>query len=467
MRFMATDVAHAVGGELRGKNAHLSGASFDSRTLVMGQLFVPIVAERDGHDFITDALSRGAGAYLTSRSGAGGGGDAQGGGDSRNGGPRGTAIVVSDTLEALRKLGRWARESLSDRVQHRVVGITGSVGKTTTKDLAAAAIGSALKVAASSRSFNNDQGVPITLLNAPDDCEALVLEMGMRGHGEITRLTEVGLPHIGIVTAVAEAHSALLDNLDGIARAKGELVEALPSSGIAILNADDERVLAMQSRTSAQIITFGEAPSATVRITSVDLDQRAHATVHLATPWGNVSFALPIAGRHSASNAAAAIAAAGACEVDVHGAAAAITAAPMSPNRMSVRTTSRGVVLIDDCYNANPKSMAAAFDTLASIPAKRRFAFVGTMAELKDPEIAHRAIASLARRMEITLIAVDTNLYGESAGSGDSALGPESAGACLTLQAAIERVADFGDGDAVLVKGSRVAGLERLVQAFG
>ena len=468
MRFMATDVAHAVSGELRGKNAHLSGASFDSRTLVMGQLFVPIVAERNGHDFIADALGRGAGAYLASRDHIG---DTDGSSGLRDGSRssdlRGTAIVVPDTLEALRKLGRWARESLSDRVQHRVVGITGSVGKTTTKDLAAAAIGSALKVAASSRSFNNDQGVPITLLNAPDDCEALVLEMGMRGHGEITRLTEVGLPYIGIVTAVAEAHSALLDNLDGIARAKGELVEALPSSGVAILNADDERVLAMQSRTSAQIITFGEAPSATVRITGVDLDERAHATVHLATPWGNVSFALPIAGRHSASNAAAAIAAAGACGVDVQGAAAAITAAPMSPNRMSVRTTSRGVVLIDDCYNANPKSMAAAFDTLASIPAKRRFAFVGTMAELKDPVIAHRAIASLARRMEITLIAVDTNLYGESAGSGDSALGPDAAGASLTLQAAIERVVDFGDGDAVLVKGSRVAGLERLVQAFG
>ncbi|MFZ8966759.1 MAG: UDP-N-acetylmuramoyl-tripeptide--D-alanyl-D-alanine ligase [Ilumatobacteraceae bacterium] len=452
---MASDVAHAVSGELRGKNAHLSGATFDSRTLVMGQLFVPIVAERDGHDFIPDALARGAGAYLTSRGGAG------------VGKMPGTAIVVPNTLEALRTLGRWARESLSDCVEHRVVGITGSVGKTTTKDLAAAAIGSALKVSASSRSFNNDQGVPITLLNAPDDCQALVLEMGMRGHGEITRLAEVGLPHISIVTAVAEAHSALLDNLDGIARAKGELIEALPSSGVAILNADDERVMAMQSRTTAPIITFGEAPTATVRITKVELDHRAHATVQLATPWGEVSFALPIAGRHSASNAAAAIAAACACGVDVHAAAAAIASAPMSPNRMRVHTTSRGVVLIDDCYNANPKSMVAAFDTLAAIPAKRRFALVGTMAELKDPEIAHRAVAALARRMDIHLIAVDTNFYGESAGSGDPALGPESAGSSLTLQAAIDHIDMFGEGDAVLVKGSRVAGLERLVHAFG
>ena len=177
MRFMATDVAHATGGRLSGKNAHLSGATFDSRTLVMGQLFVPIVAQRDGHDFIQDALDRGAGAYLTSREP-----------------DLGTAIVVPDTVEALRKLGRWARENLQQRVQHRVVGITGSVGKTTTKDFAAAAIGSALRVAASSRSFNNDQGVPITLLNAPDDTEALVLEMGMRGHGEITR--QIGRAHV-------------------------------------------------------------------------------------------------------------------------------------------------------------------------------------------------------------------------------------------------------------------------------
>jgi UDP-N-acetylmuramoyl-tripeptide--D-alanyl-D-alanine ligase len=308
-----------------------------------------------------------------------------------------------------------------------------------------------LKVAASSRSFNNDQGVPITLLNAADDTEALVLEMGMRGHGQITRLTEVGLPRIGIVTAVAEAHSALLDDLDGIARAKGELVAALPSDGVAILNADDERVLAMQARTSARVVTFGESAQATVRITRVDLDDRAHATVHLAAPWGDVSFALPIAGRHSAHNAAAAIAAAGECGVDVEKAAAAITSAPMSPNRMNLHTTSRGVTLIDDAYNANPKSMAAAFDTLAAVPARRRVAFVGVMAELKNPEISHRAIAALARRHNIELVSVDTNLYGEES---------------ITLQAAILRVSEFGDGDAVLVKGSRVAGLERLVAAF-
>jgi len=366
--------------------------------------------------------------------------------------PEGAELVVPDTTEALRALGRWARLALGAQVGNRVVGITGSVGKTTTKDLAAAAIGSALRVAASSRSFNNDQGVPITLLNAPDDCEALILEMGMRGHGEITRLTEVGLPTIGVVTAIAEAHTALLDNLDGIAQAKGELIEALPSDGIAILNADDERVLAMQSRTSARVITFGEAPSATVRITQVDLDARAHATVHLATPWGDVTFRLPIAGRHSASNAAAAIAAAGACGVDVQGAARAIAAAPMSPNRMNVRTTTGGVVLIDDCYNANPKSMAAALNTLAAIPARRRTAFVGVMAELKDPDIAHRLIASLARRLEINLVAVDTNLYGDDS---------------ISLQSALLQAGEFGEGDAVLVKGSRVAGLERLVHAFG
>ena len=138
------------------------------------------------------------------------------------------------------------------------------------------------------------------------------------------------------------------------------------------LNADDDRVLAMQSRASSRVVTFGESKTATVRITSVDLDNRAHATVHLATPWGNVSFQLPIAGRHSAHNAAAAIAAAGECGVDIQQAAAAITGAPMSPNRMSVRTTSRGVTLIDDAYNANPKSMAAAFETLAALPATRR-----------------------------------------------------------------------------------------------
>jgi UDP-N-acetylmuramoyl-tripeptide--D-alanyl-D-alanine ligase len=164
-----------------------------------------------------------------------------------------------------------------------------------------------------------------------------------------------------------------------------------------------------------------------------------------------VSFALPIAGRHSAHNAAAAIAAAGECGVDVEKAAAAITSAPMSPNRMNLHTTSRGVTLIDDAYNANPKSMAAAFDTLAAVPARRRVAFVGVMAELKNPEISHRAIAALARRHNIELVSVDTNLYGEES---------------ITLQAAILRVSEFGDGDAVLVKGSRVAGLERLVAAF-
>ena len=190
MRLMAADVAKATNGVLVGQNAHLSGVSFDSRSIRPGQLFVPVIADRDGHEFIADALKAGAGAYLTCRE------------------PQGrTAVVVNDTLQALWQLGSWGRTKLDAQVVGRVVGVTGSVGKTSTKDFIAAAVGNQLRVCASDKSFNNDQGLPITVLNASDDVQALVLEMGMRGFGEISRLCAIARPHIGVVTAVAEAHT--------------------------------------------------------------------------------------------------------------------------------------------------------------------------------------------------------------------------------------------------------------------
>lgn len=432
MRFMAADVATATGGRLVGQNAHLSGVSFDSRTLVAGQLFVPIVAARDGHEFIVDAIARGAGAYLTTR-------EPQG---------RRSAVVVTDTLSALLKLGRWGRDQLDDRLGRRVVGITGSVGKTSTKDMVAAALAVKFRVAASERSYNNDQGLPVTILNADDQVEALVLEMGMRGFGEIARLAEIGRPSIGVVTAVGHAHTERVGGLEGVAKAKGELVEALPTSGFAVLNADDQRVMAMSSRTNAQVLSYGEADSADVRVTKLEADGLGRHSFVVSSPWGSAEMRLGMPGRHMVSNALAALAVAGACNVDIVDAANALGSVSMSPMRMQERRTKSGAILLDDCYNANPTSMAAALDTLSLVSAKNKVAVLGEMAELADSEQHHRQIAERVAELGFELIAVGTSAYGT---------------ASCTVEQAASLLAERGEGEAILVKGSRVAALERLV----
>ena len=429
---MAADVANATGGALVGQNAHLSGVSFDSRTITPGQLFVPIVADRDGHEFIEAALKSGAGAYLTQRDSVGR-----------------SAIVVDDTLAALLKLGAWARVRLEPTVGNRVIGVTGSVGKTSTKDFIAAALSSELIVSASERSFNNDQGLPVTLLNAADNAQALVLEMGMRGFGEIARLCSIAQPTIGVVTAVAAAHTERVGGIEGVARAKAELVQALPQSGYAILNADDERVREMRELTQAQVLTYGVHESADIRIIKCDLDEMARASVSATTPWGSVSWAMSVPGAHMALNAAAAVAVAGVCGVDIHHAATALEQTSVSPMRMQVITTDDGMTIINDAYNANPASMRAALDTLVGIKASRHVAIAGQMAELADSTAEHNAIVEYARSKSIEFIACETENYATS---------PHS------IEDAVKRVRDGGTDVAVLVKGSRVAALERVVQ---
>ena len=429
---MAADVANATGGALVGQNAHLSGVSFDSRSITPGQLFVPIVAERDGHEFIEMALKSGAGAYLTQRESVGR-----------------SAIVVEDTLAALLKLGAWARVRLEPTVGSRVIGVTGSVGKTSTKDFIAAALSSELVVSASERSFNNDQGLPVTLLNAADNAQALVLEMGMRGFGEIARLCSIAQPTIGVVTAVAAAHTERVGGIDGVARAKAELVQALPQSGYAILNADDERVREMRKFTQAQVLTYGVHEGADIRITKCEMDEMARASVSATTPWGSVSWAMSVPGAHMALNAAAAIAVAGACEVDIYQAATALEQSSLSPMRMQVITTDDGMTIINDAYNANPASMRAALDTLVGVKASRHVVIAGQMAELADSSAEHNAIVEYARSKSIEFIACETENYATS---------PHSIGD------AVRRVRDGGTDVAVLVKGSRVAALERVVQ---
>ena len=428
---MAADVAKATNGTLIGQNAHLSGVSFDSRNVHPGQLFVPIVAERDGHEFVEAALAAGAGAYLTTGKTFGR-----------------TAITVPDTLAALLQLGAWGRTKLDAQLSNRVIGITGSVGKTSTKDFIAAALGSSLRVAANERSFNNDQGLPVTILNAADDVEALVLEMGMRGFGEIARLCTVARPNIGVVTRVASAHTERVGGIDGVARAKSELVIALDASGFAVLNADDERVVAMRTLTDARVITYGASSSADVRMTSCVLDERACASVSIESPWGKASWKMNVPGEHMAHNAVGAIAVAGVLGLDLQRAAEAVSNSILSEMRMQHRIARSGALIIDDSYNANPASMSAALQALSVTKASRRIAVLGVMAELSEPKRDHPEIAELAKKLGIEVLAIGTDMYGMQS---------------RTLDEVAAMLSAAENSTAILIKGSRVAQLEKLV----
>lgn len=426
----ASEVAGVVGGELFGRDTTIEGAVIDSRLVRGSELFVPIVAERDGHDYIGAAVAAGAAAYLTS-------------------GPieSATAVHVGNTGEALLALGRHARTKMADRV----VGITGSVGKTSTKDLLAHVLGRTYRTAASERSFNNELGVPLTLINAPDGTEAMVVEMGARGLGHIALLCDVAKPTVGIVTVVAGAHLELFGSLADVAEAKGELVASLPPDGCAVLNAEDARVAAMADRTKAQVLTFGRA-SGEVRAEDITVDGGLRPSFRLQSPWGAGEVRLRARGAHQVINALAAAAAAFAMDVPLDAVLGGLAAAEVSDLRMELATGHRGVRVLNDAYNANPTSMAAALDALASLAAERRIAVLGTMAELGPTAAAeHAVIARQAAEHGIRLVTIAEPSYGIE---GSDAVG--------SIDEAVERLGALGRGDAVLVKASRVVGLERL-----
>ena len=421
-------MAAATGGRLHGTDVEMHGVSFDSRSIEPGQLFVPLIAERDGHEFISGALARGAAAYLTSQPPVGG-----------------TAIEVPETLRALMALAAHQRRTFDGPV----IGITGSVGKTSTKDLAWAALAASRRTWANERSFNNEQGLPTTLLNTPDDTEVLMLEMGMRGFGEIAELCSIARPTIGVVTRVAEAHSDRVGGIEGVAKAKAELVQALPAAGTAILNADDPRVRAMSAVAPSSVLLFGEAGDADVRVSGVSLDELARASFHLDSPWGSVDVRLGISGRHMAINAAAALACVGVVGGDLAAGAATFTDIGLTAMRMDVQRTSAGAIILNDSYNANPTSMRAALDALADLPARRRVAVLGLMAEISEAPAEHRAIVRYATDREIEVLAYGTDLYG-----------------LTPVDDPVDALGSLAGGDAVLVKGSRVVGLERVAAAL-
>jgi UDP-N-acetylmuramoyl-tripeptide--D-alanyl-D-alanine ligase len=427
VKLTAVQIAAVTGGVLHGPDVTVDGAAIDSRVLKPGALFVPVVAERDGHDYIAQALAAGAAAYLTARPPA-----------------AGTGIAVVDTAEALTALGRWARA----RLPGPVVGITGSAGKTSTKDLLGAVMQRALPTVVSERSFNNELGVPLTLVNGDDGTRGAVIEMGARGVGHIAWLCEIARPDAGIVTNVSAAHTELFGSLDAVAAAKGELVVALPASGTAVLNAEDERVLAMAGRTEARVLTFGIADG-DVRAVDPVVDEELRVSFRLASPWGDIDVRLGARGLHQAANAAAAAAAALALDVSLEHVAAGLASASLSPWRMDVSRTPRGVLLINDAYNANPASTEAALRALAAVPARRRVAVLGPMLELGALSRAeHQRIGQVAASLGLEVVSVGAPDYGVD--NVDA------------IEGTRDILAALGDGDALLIKASRAAGLERL-----
>ena len=425
MRLRATDVATATGGKLLGPDVDVDGAAIDSRLLRGGELFVAVRGARDGHDFVGTAFDAGAAAALVTVEVG-----------------REPAILVPDTAAALTAVATAAR----DRLTAKVVGITGSVGKTSTKDLLAAALARRWRVSASPKSFNNELGVPLTVLNAPDDTEALVVEMGARGKGHVAALCDVARPLVGVVTTVGISHSEFFGTVEDIVEAKGELVEALPAEGTAVLNAEVPHVAGMAERTVAQVLTFGLAQG-DLRARDVTLDADLRPSFRLRSPWGDVDIRLAVRGHHQVANALAAAAAALACDTPLDEVATGLGDAQLSPWRMQLERAPSGALVLNDAYNANPLSAEAALRALAELPAERRTALLGIMAELGDVGPAeHARIGTLAKELGIRVIAVAAPDYG----------GEQVAGA----DEALDRLGPIGPGDAVLVKGSRAAGLE-------
>ncbi|MGC5018105.1 UDP-N-acetylmuramoyl-tripeptide--D-alanyl-D-alanine ligase [Micromonospora sp. DT47] len=438
------EVASAVDGRLVGADpdARVTGpVEFDSRKVTAGALFVAFPGERvDGHDYAAAAVESGAVAVLGTRE------------------VPGVPMVLVDG--ALAAMGRLARAVVDRLPQLTVIGLTGSSGKTTTKDLIAQLTVRLGPTVAPPGSFNNELGHPYTALQATPETRYLVMEKGARGVGHVRYLCDVVPPRISVVLNVGVAHIGEFGSVQTIAVAKGELVEALPADGLAVLNADDPLVDAMASRTAARVVRYGEAAHADVRAAEVTLDDRGRASYTLVTPEGSAAVRLGLTGRHQVSNSLAAAAVARELGMPLAEVAAALGELGLvSTRRMDVFERPDGVTVIDDSYNANPASMAVALHALAGMRrGGRTFAALGYMAELGEFEgDGHREVGRLVADLGVDRLLV----VGEPAApihEGATAVsdwGGESV--LLTDQAAAVEVlrSELRPGDVVLVKGSR------------
>jgi UDP-N-acetylmuramoyl-tripeptide--D-alanyl-D-alanine ligase len=454
-------LAESSGGELNSLAARraqdlVTGFTVDSRSVSSGDLFVAIRGERvDGRDFAAAAVADGAVAVMVAHEV-----------------PDLPCMVVPDPVVAFGRIAAWYRREI---LTATVVGITGSSGKTTTKDLIADVLEG--DVVAAEGSFNTEVGVPLTIMEADEDTEFLVLEMGMRGLGHIAYLADLARPEIGVVLNVGSAHLGMMKGPQDIALAKGELIESLSHDGRAVLNADDPQVARMAERTAAKVLWFGGGESADVKAGNVTLDSAGRPSFDLSIPGEDpVRVCLQLHGEHFVESALAAASVGYLCGMTAGTIARRLTAAvPRSRWRMEVTETEDGITIISDAYNANPESMRAAIKALRSMAGERRsWAVLGEMRELGDhAQTAHDDIGRLAVRLDISrLVCVgDATKVMHLAASNEGSWGEESTWV-PDVDAAAELLEDqLRPGDIVLVKASRAVGLEvvaeRLLQRHG
>ncbi|NLG86607.1 MAG: UDP-N-acetylmuramoyl-tripeptide--D-alanyl-D-alanine ligase [Firmicutes bacterium] len=448
------EIAKVTGGQVISGDASttVTGVSTDSRQLKPGYLFVALPGERvDGHVFVSPSLKGPAAAAVVSQ-------------DKAYICPPGKAIVrVASTGQALLQLAAWYRS----KWPVRTVAVTGSTGKTTAKDLTAQVLSCSYRTLKSPGNLNTEVGLPLTLFNLAPEHQVAVVELAMRGPGQIAALTQVARPEVGVITNVGVAHIELLGSQENIARAKGELLENLPSDGLAVLNGDDPLVRNQAVRSRSPVMFFGLGPNVDFKATNIKAMGTKGLSFIVVGPSGREEIQLPLVGRFNVLNSLAAIAVGHYFGLTLPEMAAALSKVQPVAMRLNLIERSDGTLIIDDVYNANPVSMRGALETLADLAQGRRtVAVVGDMLELGEwgPE-AHRQVGEQAAALGVDCLIIGGSLAQQVAqGATDAGMDPSSIFTCCdAAQVAVVAQGQVQPGDVVLVKASRGMQFEQVV----
>lgn len=451
-RFTVEEIIKAVTGELLQGDpaAAFSSVSTDTRQVKKGDLFIALIGERfDAHDFIGEAIEGGAAGIIAGRR-------------VDTGDWQGPVILMKDTLKALQDLARYNRS----RFAGPVVAITGSNGKTTTKDMMAAVLEQQFTALKTEGNFNNEIGLPLTLLKLDDNYGAVILEMGMRGMGEIDLLAGIAMPSGAVITNIGETHLERLGTVDNIARAKGELLQHIQAAGFAVLNGDDPRIRQQASRCGGRIIFYGTAGDALIKAVDIVTPEAKRVSFTAVTPDGEVRINLPVPGRHNVLNALAAVGVGLEMGLTLEQIRVGLENTKLTAMRLAI-TEGRKITIIDDTYNANPASVKAALQILADLGGSRRkVAILGDMYELGSRAAeGHREVGMEAAAQKVDVLITVGRLAGEIALGASMAEDAPAEIISLNNNAEVKTYLEriIRPGDVVLVKGSRGMKMEEIV----